>query len=83
MLAAYQGGAYFDRDYSLTAGGPIGYGYPVSTTAANRTIQESTLSVVRALWKRADLGALQIIGHTCGGTLGPSRRVRWPTLTRK
>ena len=63
MVAAYQGGAYFGRDYSLTGSGPIGFGYPGSTNAANRTVQESTLSVVRTLWKRADLGALQIIGQ--------------------
>ena len=63
MLATYQSGGYFGRDYSLTATGPIGYGYPGSTSAANRVIQESTISVIRTLWKRADLGALQVIGQ--------------------
>lgn len=63
MLTAYQGEAYFQRNYSVDARGAFGYGYPGSSSASNRSIRESTLGLVRTLWKRADLGALQVIGQ--------------------
>ena len=63
VLTCYQGGAYFQRNFSLDGKSAIGFGYPGSSSASNRSVQESTVGVVRTLWKRPDLGALQVIGQ--------------------
>ena len=63
VLSAYQGGAYFQRNFSLDAKGPVGFGYAGSSSTSNRSVEESTVGVVRTLWKRPDLGALQLIGQ--------------------
>jgi hypothetical protein len=60
MVYAYYGAAYFHRNFTWDGKAYVGYGYPGSSTGANRAIQEPTLGVVRTLWKRADYGALQI-----------------------
>jgi len=58
---AYYGGVYFQRNYSASPAGLIGYGYPGSSTSANRSIQEPTFGVIRTLWKSPEYGALQVI----------------------
>ncbi len=68
MLYSYYGGAYFGRNYSVipasTSGGAptyVGYGYPGSSNAANKSIQEPTFGIIQTFWKNPHFGALQLI----------------------
>lgn len=68
MYYGYYGGAYFGRNFSvipsLTPGGApayVGFGFPGSSSAANRAIQEATFGIIRTFWKNQHYGALQLI----------------------
>lgn len=68
LLYGYYGGAYFGRNFSVipasTPGGAptyVGYGYPGSSNAANKSIQEGTFGIIQTLWKNSHYGALQLI----------------------
>jgi len=65
MLYGYYGGAYFGHRFQQTTLGPpptfVGYGFPGSGSAQNRTIQEATVGVIETLWKDAKYGDLKII----------------------
>jgi hypothetical protein len=41
----------------------VGFGFPGSSTSANRAIQEGTIGFIPTLWKSPDYGALQIISQ--------------------
>ncbi len=61
MFYSYYGGAYFQRNYTSTGNGFVGFGFPGSSTAANRVVQEATLGFVQTLWRNPAAGALQLI----------------------
>ena len=65
MVYGYYGGAYFGRRFQQTTTGPpptfVGYGFPGSGNAQNRTIQEATVGVIETLWKNVKYGDLKII----------------------
>lgn len=65
MLYGYYGGAYFGRNFQQVTAGPpptfVGYGFPGSGSAQNRTIQEATFGVIETLWKNVKYGDLKII----------------------
>ena len=59
-VAAYDSGVHIDHSYSVDSGGGyIGFGYPGSSTADNRTIHEITGVFGWQPWKTADRGSLQ------------------------
>ena len=64
MLYGYYGAAYFGRNFQATAD-PLptstGFGFPGSSSAQNRAIQEATFGVIETLWKRTGYGDLKII----------------------
>ena len=60
MVYGYYSAAYFDRNYAALGNSYVGYGYPGSSSAANRAIQEPTVGLVRTLFRKPDYGALQI-----------------------
>lgn len=61
LYYGYYSGAYFQRNFSLTATGPIGFGFPGSSSSANRTLQEATAGLIQTFWKEQRYGALQFI----------------------
>jgi hypothetical protein len=62
LVYAYYGGIYVGRNAVLdTNGKPVGYGYPGSSSAQNRTVQEATFGLTQTLWKDATYGALQFM----------------------
>ncbi len=68
MLYTYYGGAYFDNDYyvsSVKSGVPsyVGFGYPGSSNASNRVINEATVGFVQTFWKNPKYGSLQWINQ--------------------
>jgi hypothetical protein len=59
---AYYGGTYFDRNYAVVSPGSyLGFGFPGSSTATNRQIQEPTFGYVQTFWRNPNYGALQFI----------------------
>jgi hypothetical protein len=63
MLFGYYGVAYLDRNFSIDDKSVTGYGYAGSSLASNRAIRELTQGFVRTLWRKPELGALQVIGQ--------------------
>ncbi len=62
MLYGYYGGLYVDNNYFLDTNGKYaGYGYPGSSNAANRAIQEATIGVIQTFWKSPAFGDLKLI----------------------
>jgi len=73
-FAAYYGAAYFDRNFGAfpttgsTCNGQVGFtcvgfGFPGSSTTANRAVQEATFDVIPTLWSSPYYGKLQLIGQ--------------------
>jgi hypothetical protein len=60
MVFGYYGSVHVDRVIGLDGTTPIGYGIDGST-AANRTIDETTAGFSDALFRDATRGALQLI----------------------
>jgi hypothetical protein len=57
---AYYGGAYFSRNFTVTAPNQfLGFGFPGSSAGANRQVQEFTIGYTRTFWKNPNYGALQ------------------------
>ena len=62
LVYGYYGGVYAMRNYSVvSAGSCLGFGFPGSSSAANRFIQEPIFGYVRTFWKSPSYGALQFI----------------------
>lgn len=67
MFYGYYGGAYYARNYGIVPGvagsAPtyVGYGFPGSSSSANRAIQEGTFGIIQTFWKNPRYGALQLI----------------------
>lgn len=67
MFSAYYGGAYFGRNFTAdtTPGANptanVGFGFPNSSSGANRSVQEATLGWTRDFWKSKQYGKLQFI----------------------
>jgi len=65
MVYGYYGGAYFGRNFQQVTPGPppafVGYGFPGSGSAQNRTVQEATFGVTETLWKNVKYGDLKIM----------------------
>lgn len=63
-LYAYYGGAYFARNFAVSAAGQfVGFGFPGSSTSANRSLQEATFGYTRTFWKNSNYGAVQVMGQ--------------------
>lgn len=66
LIYGYYGAAYFGRDFQETAGTGgtttfTGYGFPGSSNAQNRTIQEPTIGLIQTFWKNPNYGDLKLI----------------------
>ncbi|HVZ59936.1 MAG TPA: hypothetical protein VG892_04035 [Terriglobales bacterium] len=62
LVYAYYGAAYFRRHYFLDTNNTFeGFGFPGSSTNANRSIQEPTFGITETLWKNPNYGAMQLI----------------------
>lgn len=63
LVDAYYGGVYIGKQIALDTNGTtrIGYGYPGSSNADNRTIQEVTFGITQTFWKNPNYGALSLI----------------------
>jgi hypothetical protein len=63
-VSAYWSTAGFGQRYNqLPTGAYVGYGYPGSSNADNKTIDEYTLANTYTFWKNPAYGALQLIGQ--------------------
>jgi hypothetical protein len=77
MLAAYYGGAYFQRNFGFSpaAGTPtptcdgrvgfncVGFGFPGSLNSSNRAVQEATFDVIPTVWSSPYYGKLELIAQ--------------------
>jgi hypothetical protein len=62
QIYAYYGADYFRRNYiEVGPGNYLGFGFPGSSTSANRQIQEPTFGYIRTFWKNPNYGALQLV----------------------
>ena len=64
MYYGYYGGTYIGQNFSTIPGTPptyVGYGFPGSSSSANRSVQEPTFGIIRTFWKNPKYGALQMI----------------------
>jgi hypothetical protein len=75
MLYGYYGGAYYQRNFGLLASSAkpalscngvsgftcVGFGFPGSSSSANRAIQEGTFGIIPTLYSNPNYGKLQII----------------------
>ncbi len=71
LFYSYYGGVYIHPNFDLTGATPVGYGYPGSSGAINRSIQEFTAGVVHTFWKSANYGVLQLITQAAYLTRSP------------
>jgi hypothetical protein len=72
MVYGYYSGAYFRRNYFMVAPGSyLGFGYPGSSTSANRQIQEATAGYAHTLWKTPNFGVFQVMGQYAYVTRSP------------
>jgi hypothetical protein len=63
-VSAYYSTISVGQRYNQLANGTyVGYGYPGSSNADNKTIQETTLANTFTFWKNPSYGALQLIGQ--------------------
>jgi len=68
----YYGGTYFLRNYTLVSpGNYLGFGYPGSSSNANREFQEPVFGYYYTYWKNPKYGALQIIAEYAYLTRSP------------
>ena len=59
---AYYGRTYFQRNEARDLDGAwIGFGFPGSSTSANRSIEQYSLGLSQTAWKSVDYGALRFI----------------------
>jgi hypothetical protein len=77
-LFGYYSGIYASRNFTrvapATACGALGYcgfGFPGSTNASNREIQEATLGISRTFWHSAELGKLVVFTQASYLTRNP------------
>jgi len=69
MLYGYYGAAYFDQAYYVSSYGKgavptyVGFGYPGSSNASNKVINEGTFGFIQTFWKNPKYGALQWINQ--------------------
>src|SRR5262249_53960673 len=62
QLYMYYGGIYIKRNSARDLNGTlVGYGFPGSSNAQNRTTQEATLGLTQTLWRDAKYGAVQLM----------------------
>lgn len=75
MVDAYYGGAYFQRNFGFLPGSGtplptcdglvgftcVGFGFPGSSNASNRAIQEATFGFIPTMWSSPNYGKLQVI----------------------
>jgi hypothetical protein len=63
LLFAYYGGVYIDKNLIVdpATGHFVGYGFPGSSTAQNRAIQEATFGFNHTFWRDPKFGALSFI----------------------
>lgn len=61
LLYGYYGGAYFQHNFATTPTGDVGFGFPGSSSSANRAIQEGTIGLIHTFWKQSNAGSLALI----------------------
>jgi hypothetical protein len=72
QLFGYYSGAYFSRNYfAVSPSGYLGFGYPGSSSSANRQIQEATAGYTHIFWKNPNFGSFQAIGQYAYVTRSP------------
>jgi hypothetical protein len=72
QLFAYYSGAYFSRNYNTVShDNYLGFGYPGSSSSANRQIQEATAGYIHIFWKNSNFGSFQAIGQYAYVTRSP------------
>ncbi len=72
QLFAYYNGAYFNRNFiTVSPGNYLGFGYPGSSSLANRQIQEATIGYARIFWKNSNFGSFQAHGQYSYVTRAP------------
>ncbi len=72
MWYGYYGTANFGRNYGVMGQGRYaGFGFPGSPDSANRSIQETSLGLIRTFWKDPAFGALQLISQYAYVTRSP------------
>lgn len=74
QIYAYYSGVYFNRNYMPISGGYLGFGYPGSSSAANRQIQEATAGYAHTFWRNPNFGAFQALGQYAFVTRSPWSR---------
>ena len=64
MLWGYYGAIFIGKDVAVDTNGKlVGYGYPGSSNAMNRNVQEGTIGITQTFWKDPRYGALSFIGQ--------------------
>ncbi len=65
LLYGYYSAVYIGKNWGYPASGSalLGYGFPNSSTSANRTIQEGTAGFIYTFWKNPKYGALQLMNQ--------------------
>jgi hypothetical protein len=65
LLYGYYSGVYIQKNWGFPASGSalLGYGFPGSSTSANRVIQEGTAGFTYTFWKDSKYGALQLMNQ--------------------
>ena len=62
QIYGYYGGTYFDRNYTVVSpGNYMGFGFPGSSSSANRQFQEPMFGYYYTLFKNPRYGAVQVI----------------------
>jgi hypothetical protein len=75
QVYGYYSGAYFKRNcMKASGGGYLGFGYPGSSSAANRQVQEATVGYARTFWKSPQFGSFQALGQYAYVTRAPWSR---------
>jgi hypothetical protein len=65
LLYGYYSAVYIQKNWGFPASGSalLGYGFPASSTSANRVIQEGTAGFTYSFWKSPKYGALQLMNQ--------------------
>ena len=72
QVYGYYSGVYFDRNFRKTSTGDfLGFGYPGSSSSANRQVQEATIGYAHTFWKSPHFGSFQALGQYAYVTRSP------------
>ncbi len=65
LLYGYYSAVYIGKNWGFPASGTglLGYGFPNSSTSADRILQEGTAGFIYSIWKNPKYGALQLMNQ--------------------